>query len=276
MAASGAVRSAEHRVVAAGTLFAVLSCALFFNLLPHLGSRLYSDLGDPLLNATILTWNAQHLPLSDAWWNFPTYAPYAGVTAWTEHLLGAYPLTTPIIWLTGNGILAYNILLLACITLNGLCAFVLTLELLGSVAAAVVGGLAFAFAPFHAVHVSHVQTLMAFGMPLTLFGLHRYRRDGRWSSLAWAALGWESALLSNAYTMVFFSVFVVAWCLWFLRDVPSRVRVRVVGLLVCGVVVLGPLLWGYHVRLSAYGFVDRKSTRLNSSHTDISRMPSSA
>ena len=249
MAASGAVRSAEHRVVAAGTLFAVLSCALFFNLLPHLGSRLYSDLGDPLLNATILTWNAQHLPLSDAWWNFPTYAPYAGVTAWTEHLLGAYPLTTPIIWLTGNGILAHNLLLLSCFVLNGVCAFALAYELTGMFAAALIGGLAFAFSPFQAVHVSHVQTLMGFGIPLTLFGLHRFLRDRRPASLGWAGVGWVSALLSNAYTMVFFSVFVGLWCVWFLRRETWRTRRRVCGVLVLGVALVSPLLWGYRTRL---------------------------
>ena len=44
----------------------------------------------------------------------------------------------------------------------------------------------------------------------------------------------------------------------------------------------GKLMAGLKERKAAYyrnrmlGFVDRKSTRLNSSHTDISRMPSSA
>ena len=45
-----------------------------------------------------------------------------------------------------------------------------------------------------------------------------------------------------------------------------------------------PLTWLTYAQLSLYGYFvgafgpaqDRKSTRLNSSHTDISRMPSSA
>lgn len=257
-----------RRLLVAGALYAATTVALFFNLVPHLSTHLYSDLGDPLLNAAILTWNAHHVPLTEGWWNFPTFAPYAGVTAWTEHLLAAYPLTSPIIWATGNGILAYNVLLLSCIVLNGLCAFLLIDELMGSTPAALIGGLAFAFAPFQAVHVSHVQTLMAFGMPLTLFGLHRYARDGRWSSLAWAGVGWESTLLSNAYTMVFFGVFAGAWCLWFLREGPADRRMRIVGMLACGVLLLGPLLWGYHVRLTAYGFM-RSYTEMRDQSADI-------
>ena len=89
-----------------------------------------------LLNASILGWNATHVPLSHDWWNYPSFAPLSGVTAWTEHLLGAYPLTTPIVWATGNPVLAYNVLLMACFPLNGLAMFALAREVTGSDAGA--------------------------------------------------------------------------------------------------------------------------------------------
>src|SRR5215468_2840239 len=117
---------------AAYCTYLVVTGFLFLNLLPVIGTRIYADLGDPLLNASILAWNARTVPLSAEWWNFPTFAPLSGVTAWTEHLLGAYPLTTPIIWATGNAVLAYNILILGCFPLNGLCAFLLVREVTGS------------------------------------------------------------------------------------------------------------------------------------------------
>lgn len=100
---------------------------LFRNVLPVLTTNLPSDLGDPLLNTSILAWNAKHLPLTTDWWNFPAFAPLSGVTAFTEHLLGAYPLSSPIIWETGNAVLAYNVLLLACFPLNGLATYALVL-----------------------------------------------------------------------------------------------------------------------------------------------------
>ena len=105
---------------------------LFRNLLPVLTTNLPSDLGDPLLNTAILAWNAKHLPLTPDWWNFPAFAPLSGVTAFTEHLLGAYPLSSPIIWETGNAVLAYNVLLLACFPLNALATYALVRELNGS------------------------------------------------------------------------------------------------------------------------------------------------
>ena len=123
----------------------------------------------------------------------------AGVTAWTEPLLGAYALTSPIIWITGNALLAYNLLLLACFPLNGVCAFLLVREVTDSSIAALVGGLAFAFAPYWAEHVSHVQILMAFGMPVALYGLHRYLHTDARTALVWFVAGWCGVLLSNAY-----------------------------------------------------------------------------
>src|SRR5439155_23376165 len=129
----------------------------------------------------------------------------------------AYPLTSPIFWLTGNAVLAYNVLLLACFPLNGIAAYALVRELTGSNAGACVGGLAFAFAPFVGEHVTHIQMLMAFGMPLALFGLHRYVKNGLPADLAWFALGWLSVMLSNAYTLVFFPILIALWTLWFFR-----------------------------------------------------------
>ena len=161
---------------AAGALavYAAVTLLLFRHLLPVLGTHLYSDIGDPLLNATILAWNARQVPLTDAWWNFPAFAPLSGVTAFTEHLLLFYPLTSPIVWLTGNAVLAHNVAMLVCFPLNGIAAWFLARALTGSTTAAFIGGLAFAFAPYHSVHLSHLQTLAAFGLPLALLGLHRH------------------------------------------------------------------------------------------------------
>ena len=84
----------------AAICYLLITALLFHNLLPVITTHLFGDLGDPLLNKAILAWNANHLPLTSDWWNFPAFAPLSGVTAFTEHLLGAYPLTSPIIWIS--------------------------------------------------------------------------------------------------------------------------------------------------------------------------------
>ena len=176
---------------AAALLYVAITALLFRNLLPGITTHLYSDLGDPLLNTAILAWNAAYLPLSAGWWNFPSFAPLSGVTSFTEHLLLTYPIAAPIVWITGNPVLAHNITFLAAMPLNGVAAFALARELLGDhvrsvrlqpdhvSGAAFIAGLAFAFAPYQSVHLSHLQQMTTFGMPFMLLWLHRYLRTGR-------------------------------------------------------------------------------------------------
>ncbi len=158
----------------AALVYAAVTALIFRNLLPGLATHIYSDLGDTLLNASILAWNAKQLPLTEAWWNFPSFAPLTGVTSFTEHLLLLYPIASPIVWATGNPILAYNVVFLLSPVLNGVATYALARELTQSRAAAFIAGLAFAFAPYQSVQLSHIQEMMSFGMPIALLGLHRY------------------------------------------------------------------------------------------------------
>jgi hypothetical protein len=240
-------------ILLAASGYVLLSVLLFRNLLLVLPTHVFGDLGDPLLNSSILAWNAKHLPLSTSWWNFPAFAPLSGITALTEHLVGAYPLTSPIFWLTGNAVLAYNALQLLTLPLNGLATYALVRELTGSWIGGFVGGLAFAFAPFTGAHALHIQMLMAFGMPFALYGLHRYVKYGATRDLVWFGLGLLSVLLSNAYVLVFFPVLVAFWVLCFFRYIETRRWISVAAMAAAVMLLVAPLLIGYHVRQTAYG-----------------------
>jgi hypothetical protein len=241
-------------LAAATLLYAAITAVLFRTLLPDLGTHLFSDPGDPLLLAAIIGWNATHLPLSEAWWNFPSFAPVEGVTAFTEHMLLSYPVASPIVWLTGNPVLAYNIVYLLAKPLNAAAAFGLGRELTGSSAAAWIGGLAFAFAPYQAIHVGHLQLMLSFGMPLMLLWLHRYLHGGGRRALVGIATGWLVTGMANAYLLVFFPFVVVLYCLWFVRLAEWRRLVPPVVAVALATLAMAPLLWGYHVRLAAFGF----------------------
>lgn len=239
----------------AAVLYLAITAALFWNVLPHLTTHIYSDPGDPLLNAAILGWNAQTLPLTSAWWNFPAFAPLSGVTAFTEHLLVTYPIATPLIWLTGNAGFAYNVVLLLAFAANGLAMFALAREVVGSSSAAFLAGLAFAVAPYQAAQLSHLQMLLASGMPLALLGLHRFVERHRRGGLALFAAGWLVTALSNAYMLVFFPCLVALWSAWFVRPREWRTMTAIAGVGAGVGLAIGPLLWSYHVRQSAYGLL---------------------
>jgi hypothetical protein len=202
--------------------------------------RIVMDIGDPVLNASILAWNARTVPLTREWWNFPAFAPAPGVTAFTEHLLGFYPVATPLMWLTQHPVLAYNLLCLFSFPLTALGMFALARRLTGSSVAAFVGALAFTFAPFRVSHLSHVQMLWTFGIPMAVLGLHQWVDTRERRGLALFAAGWLVTAASNGYLMVFFGIYLLFWIAWFCT---TREKVdRIAAIAATGAVATLPLL----------------------------------
>src|SRR2546428_4722439 len=213
------------------------------------------DLGDPLLNAAILHWNATVTPLTERWWNFPSFFPATGLTQSREHLLGLWPLASPVIWLTGNPVLAYNVAFALSFPMAGLAMFALVRHLTGSSAGAFAAAIAFAFAPYRANQLSHLQMLSTWGMPLALLGLHQYVGAGRRAGLAWFGLGWLVSALSNGYFIVFFGVYLVCRLLLLNNAPTNRRRLPAVTLtLLLASLPFAPILLHYARVHAYYGF----------------------
>src|SRR5262245_48429870 len=145
---TGGVKGGRHHsraVQALGTVlvYTLISAIVTWPLLRDASTQVTSDLGDPILNTAILVWNAAVLPFSDAWWNAPHFYAATGVVSFTENLLGLYPIASPIYWLTGNAMLAYNLTHFAMWPLSALAVFLLVRRLTSWPAAAFVAGLAF-------------------------------------------------------------------------------------------------------------------------------------
>jgi hypothetical protein len=216
--------------------------------------RIVMDIGDPVLNASILEWNARTLPLSDDWWNFPAYAPANGITAFTEHLLGFYPVAMPLRWLTGHPVVTYDLLCLLAFPLTGLAMFWLARRLTGSDMGAFAGAVAVTFAPYRVSQLSHVQMLWTFGIPLALLGLHQWVDDRVRRGLVLFAAGWLVTAAANGYLMAFFGIYLLFWVGWFCTTRATIDRVPAIaaaGLL--ATLPLVPVILGYFDVHREYG-----------------------
>ena len=200
--------AATRRELAGVTLLLALLTGALTLPIARVGTRaLPGDLGDPLLNAFILGWDASRLPFGLAGvWSAPFYFPLKGTLALSEHLFGVAVFTSPIVWLTGNPVLAYNVAFLGSYVLAGTGMYLLALSLWGRRDAAVLAALAFAFAPHRVLHVSHLQVLMSGWMPVSLWGLHRYFDSGSRRALAVFAGAFALLALSNGYFLYFFAI----------------------------------------------------------------------
>jgi hypothetical protein len=241
--------------VVAFSLYSLLTVALTYPLVFELSTSLPHDLGDPLLNTWILWWNARQLPLTEAWWNAPLFYPASGCMAFSEHLLGLTPITSPVQWLGGSPSLAYNIAFLLSFPLSALTAHLLGVELTGRHDAALVAGLTFGFGRYRAAHIAHLQILSSYWMPLALLGLHAFlrTRHSRWLALFGAA--WALQGLCNGYYLLYFSVLLLLWLAWFVsRCRGVRLWIPVAGAWLLAAIPLVPILRGYADIHARYGF----------------------
>jgi hypothetical protein len=235
-------------------VYIALTIALTWPLPRHPASLVPNDVGDPLLNTYLLSWNASAIPLTERWWNLPQFYPIPGVMAYSEHLLGLSLIATPIIVVTGNPLLAYNVAFLLAWPLCGMAAYFLVYVMTRRHDAAFVSGLAFAFAPYRMSQLAHVQVLSAYWMPVALGALHLYFRERRTRWAVLFAAAWLLQALACGYYLIYLSVLAGLWILWFAigRERWSDL-LRVAVAWGAAALLLAPFLLGYWKWQHAYG-----------------------
>jgi hypothetical protein len=217
--------------------------ALPFSLAP--GSRVLADVPDIHLFIWTLAWDAhafvtQPLHIFDA----NIYYPYANTLAYSENLIGSAFFAAPILWLTGNAVLAMNLTALLTCVLCGTGAFFLARRLNMSVAAAFLCGLVFAFAPPRFIRIGQLHMTAVQWIPFSLAFLHTYMDRGTRRDLLLAIACFSLQALSSGHGAAYLVVAIVALLAWrFLFGDPLDVgrRLRDVG--VAGLYLIAPAVW---------------------------------
>jgi hypothetical protein len=250
---SGAVRALGHPV-AILCLYLALAAVYAAPVLRWSHVRIANDPYDPVLNASILWWNATTLPFSPSWWSPPYFYPSTGVSAFTENLMGISILATPVYWATGNPLTAYNIALFLTWPLCAFGAYLLALQVSGRRDAALLAGLVYGFNPYRTAELAHLQMIASYGMPVAILGLHRFgdERRGRWLGVFAAA--WIVQSLANGYFILFGGVFIAAWLAYFCSTRDTwRAMPAIAAAWGASSVLLVPILFMYHRIHEQYG-----------------------
>jgi hypothetical protein len=229
---------------AAAFWYCVLTGAITWPLARGLARDVPWDLGDPLLNAWLLAWGADHLwrfvtgdlAALRGFWTANIFHPETLTLAYSEALIPQVLQILPVYGLTKNAILCYNLVFLSTFVLSGLGVYLLVRDLTRDARAAFVAGLFYAFALYRVCQFSHVQVLSSQWMPFVLYGFRRYfesghLRDasaspaeaqraeaGRRRALAGAGLALWAQNLSCGYYLFFFAPFVGAYVLYEVLD----------------------------------------------------------
>ena len=173
------------------------------------------DLGDPLDSVWRLSWPVQQLlrdprGLLDA----NTYYPFRTTYLFDELILGVGIVVAPILALTDNGVLAFNVALLIAFAMNGIGMYFLLRHLTGNRMAALAGALPFAVALFRFAHIGHIGLSTAFWLPLALLFLDRTLVRPRWRDAALFGLCAAFQALSAQYYGFQLAIVVGLYLLW--------------------------------------------------------------
>ena len=141
---------APRRWLAVGGVFAALTLLATWPQVLHVGDGV-RDAGDPLFNSWVLAWNAHKLSRGEIadYFDANVFYPHRRTLAYSEHLFPQSLLAAPVIWVSGNPVLAHNVILLLSFFTSALGMFALARRLTGATLPAVLAGGIFAFCPVH-------------------------------------------------------------------------------------------------------------------------------
>ena len=194
----------------AGAVFFLLTLVLTYPLSVMPDRAMWARNPDDELFIWTLAWDAhaflrQPLSIFDA----NIFAPERHTLAYSENLIGSAFIAAPVIWLTGNHVLALNAVVLLSCALCGLGAYVLGRRVGLGLPAALLCGIVFAFSPARffrnpQLHIGAVQWL-----PFGLASMHAYLDGGEKRHLRWAVAFFTLQALTSGHGAMFSFVAIV-------------------------------------------------------------------
>jgi hypothetical protein len=226
--------------------YTVITAIITFPLWIHPSATVLSDGADTDLFVWTLSWDT-HAFTHRPWQIFDAniFAPLQHTLAFSENLIGSALLAAPIIWTTGNAVLAMNVVALLMCPACGAGAYLLARRIGIRDGGAFIAGLIFAFAAPRLLRLDQLFLATIAWMPFALAYFHSYLERGQPRDLRVAAGFCLLQVLTSGHGAVFLAVAGIV--LFGPRLLAGRARARLVrmprdlgmvGLIVTAVVVL--------------------------------------
>jgi hypothetical protein len=231
----------------AAVFFVALTLLLTWPLALHPASTTLPMGPDGDLFIWTLAWDAHafiHQPLSI--FDANIYHPLRHTLAFSENLIGSALIAAPIQWITGNTVLALNLVALLSVMLCGFGAFVLARRVGIGTAGAAVAGVIFAFSPPRFFRTGQLHLGVVQWIPFALASLHAYLDTGRKRDLRLAAAFFTLQALSSGHGAVFLVLAAGGLFVWtFFRGTPVALVRRIRDLGLPGAMLLAPAVLVY-------------------------------
>ena len=188
--------------------------------------------GDPAVMVWSMAWISHALftePATLYGANF--FYPTPEALAYTDLLLPSALFTSPLYYLTNNPLLSFNVVLILTYVLSGYATFLLVRRLLAgrvyAVPSALFAGAIYTLSPYRYGHITQLNSMTTYFLPLILLFMHRYLEDGRRTrDLFLVGLFFCLNALSGLYYGVFAILMMAAfYAIWLLLNrEPPRLK----------------------------------------------------
>lgn len=193
----------------AAAFYVALTLVLTWPFCTQLGSRVLSTGTDMDLAIWTIGWDV-HAFTHQPWaiFNANIFFPFHNTLAYSENLIGSALMAAPIIWITGNTILAMNVVVLFTVAASAFGAFLLARRLQLSTAAALIAGIIFGFGPPRFFRVDQLPISSVQWIPFTLLALHTYfdTKQAKYLKIAVALYSLQAVTSGHAAAMLTLSV----------------------------------------------------------------------
>ena len=173
-----------RQALGATVFYTLAACAFTWPLIRVVHREVAADMGDPVFVCWVLLWTSGQVfafvsgdfSALSRYWHGNIFYPEPLTLAYSEHFTAQMLQALPLLAVTDNIVLVYNLLFFSTFVLGGLGTFLLVRDLTGRPLAALIAGLAFAFAPYRVDQLSHMQILSSQWMPRSAQRSRRSRR----------------------------------------------------------------------------------------------------
>jgi hypothetical protein len=157
------------------------------------------------------------------------FYPAHDTLAYSDAMLLPGIVLAPLSWAGVNPVVVYNLALFAAMTLSGFTAFLLARRLTECIAAGIVAGVVYAFAPYRFDHYMHLELQIVFWIPIALLLIHRIVSEARLRDGFLLGGTVAAQALSSMYAAIFFVTYCAVFVPLLTVLVPPR-QIRRVAL----------------------------------------------
>jgi hypothetical protein len=218
----------SRTVLLAALCYATITLVLTYPFSTHLSTHVLAPGTDTDLAIWTLGWDL-HALTHRPWAIFDAniFFPFHNTLAYSENLIGSALVAAPVVWLTGNTILAMNLVVLFSVAAGALGAFLLARRLGLSTPAAYVAGLIFGFAPPRFLRMGQLPYTTVEWIPFALLALHLYFETGRARHLRIFVALFSLQALTSGHGVAMLTLAVAMLLIWkWLHGEPLAFRRR--------------------------------------------------